>query len=110
MDDNVIGEYKIDTQVRFKTTMLKSSFSDYSYPHIVVKETITITGAGSDPAAQRADKRNKQVTFKNCAPFTNWINQINNIQIDNAIDLDVVMPMYDLIEYNNNYEKTSGSL
>ena len=57
-----------------------------------------------------ADKRNKGVTFKNCAPFTKCISRINGIDIDNARDTDIVMPMYNLIEYIDNYSKTSGSL
>ena len=48
--------------------------------------------------------------FKNCAPFTKCISKINNTQIDNAKDIDIVMPMYNLIEYSDNYSKTSGSL
>ena len=52
----------------------------------------------------------KGVTFKNCAPFTKCISRINNTDIDNAQDIDIVMPMYNLIEYSDNYSKTSGSL
>ena len=52
---------------------------------------------------------NKKVIFKNCAPFTNFISEINNRQIDNAKDIDIVMPMYNLIEYSDNYAKTTGS-
>ena len=52
----------------------------------------------------------KKVIFKNCAPFTNCISKINNTQIDNAEYIDIVMPMYNLIEYSDNYSKTSGSL
>ena len=59
---------------------------------------------------KRLDERNKGVTFKNCAPFTKCINRINNTEIDNAKDIDIVMPMYNLIEYSDNYSKTSGSL
>ena len=51
-----------------------------------------------------------QVVFKNCAPFTNYISDINNAQIDNAKDIDVVMPMYKLIEYTHNNLKTSESI
>ena len=50
------------------------------------------------------------MAFKNCAPFTNCISEINNMQVDNAKDIDIVMPMYNLIEYSDNYAKTSGSL
>lgn len=60
--------------------------------------------------AQKSCKRNKQITFKNCAPFTNCISQMNNTQINNVKDLDDVMPMFNLIEYNNNYGITSGRL
>ena len=90
--------------------MLKSSLCDYSDAYILVKGTITITGAGADAAARQADKRDKGVVFKNCAPFTNCISEINNTQVDNAKDIDIVMPMYSLIEYTDNYAKTSGSL
>ena len=57
-----------------------------------------------------ADERNKGVTFKNCAPFTKCISRINNTDIDNAHDIDIAMPMYNLIEYSDNYSKRSGSL
>ena len=76
----------------------------------MVKGTITITGAGDDAAARQADERDKGVVFKNCAPFTNCISEINNTQVDNAKDIDIVMSMYNLIEYGDNYVKTSGSL
>ena len=78
--------------------------------YILVKGTITITGKGDDDAVKRLDERDKGVTFKNCAPCTKCISRINNTDIDNAQDFDIVMPMYNLIEYGNNYSKTSGSL
>ena len=90
--------------------MLKSSLCDYCDAYILVKEKITITGAGDDAAARQADERDKGVAFKNCAPLTNCINEINNTQIDNAKDIYFVMPVYNLIEYIDNYSKTSGSL
>ena len=68
------------------------------------------TGAGDDAAAIQADERDKGVAFKNCALFTNCISEIDNTQIDNAKYIDIVMPMYNLIEYSDNYSKTSGSL
>ena len=83
---------------------------DYSEAYILVSGTIRITGAGADHAATQVDERNKGVTFRNCAPFTNCISEINNTQIDNVKYTDVVMPLYDLIEYSNNYSKTLGSL
>ena len=87
--------------------MLKSSLCDYNDAYILVKGKITITGAGADAAARQADERDKGVAFKNCALFTNCI---NDTQVDNAKDIDIVMPMFNLIEYSNNYAKTSGSL
>ena len=104
------GAYNVNSQIKFKTTMLKSSLCDYSNAYILVKRTITIAGAGDDAAARQADERDRGVIFKNCAPFTNCIREINNTQVDNAKDIDTVMPMYNLIEYSDNYVKTSGSL
>ena len=83
---------------------------DYSEAYILVSGTIRITGTGADHAATQVDERNKGVTFRNCAPFTNCISEINNTQIDNVKYTDVVMPLYVLIEYSNNYSKTLGSL
>ena len=98
------------SDIKFKTTMLRSNLCDYADAYILVKGTITITGAGNDDAAKRLDERNKGVIFKNCAPFTKCISRINNKDIDNAQDIDIVMPMYNLIKYSDNYSKTSGSL
>ena len=81
----------------------------YRWTHFV-KGRITITGAGDDATARQADEREKGVTFKNCAPFTKCISRINNTDIDNAQDIDILMPMYNLIEYSDNYSKTSQSL
>ena len=83
--------------------MLRSDLCYYSNAYIVVKGTITVT----DPDNA---KRNKSVAFKNNAPFINCISKINGVKIDNAEDLDVVMPMYNLLEYSKNYRKTTGSL
>ena len=110
INDESRGTYNVNSQIKFKTTMLKSSLRDYSDAYILVKGTITITGEGADAAATQTDERDKSVVFKNCAPFTNCISEINNTQVDNAKDIDIVMPMYNLIEYSNNYAKTSGSL
>ena len=88
--------------------MLKSILSAYSDSYIPLKGAITITGGGADASEQREYKVNKQLTFKNCSPFSNCITQINNTQINNAKGLDVVMSMYKLIEYSNSYAKTSG--
>ena len=90
--------------------MLKSILCDYSDAYILVKGTITINGIGADASAIRADEREKGVAFKSCASFTNCISEISNTQVDNAKDIDIVMPMYNLIEYSDNYAKTTGSL
>ena len=78
--------------------MLRSNLCDYADGYILVKRTITVTGAEDDDAARKADDRNKGVIFKNCTPFTKCISRINNTEIDNAQDIDIVMPMYNLIE------------
>ena len=88
--------------------MLKSSLCDYSDAYILVKGTITVNNTAAAGAA--ANNTNKKVMFKNCAQFTNCISEINNMQIDNAKDIDIVMPMCNLIEYSDNYAKTTGSL
>ena len=83
---------------------------DYADAYILVKGKITITGAGDDAAARRADERNKGAILKNCTPFTKCISKIKDTEIDNAHDIDIVMSMYNLIEHSHNYSKTSGSL
>ena len=75
--------------------MIKSSLYDYNGVYI----------AGDNAAARQADERNKGVIFTNCAPFTNCKSETNNIEIDNAKDIDIVMQMYNLIEYSDNYSK-----
>ena len=85
--------------------MLKSSLCDYSDTFKLMKGTIKITRTEADAPARNADERNK-----NFASFTDCISEINKTQVDNAKDLDVLMPMYNPIEYSNNYVKTSGSL
>ena len=104
------GAYNVNSQIKFKTTMLKSTLCDNSDAYILVKGTITINGRGADAAARQADERNKGVAFKNCAPFINCISEINNTQVDNAKDIDIVMLMYNLTEYSDHYVKTTGSL
>ena len=107
INDDSRGSYNNTSQTEFKTSMLRSSLCYYIhayYAYIFVRGTITI-------AALAAVRKNNgiQVVFKNCAPFTNGISEINNTQID-AKDIDVVMPMYNVIEYSDNYSKTSCSL
>ena len=108
INDESRRAYIVNSQIKFKTTMLKSSLCDYSDGYILVKGTISVNNTAAAGAA--ANNTNKKVIFKNYAPFTNCINEINNTQIDNAKDIDIVMPMYNLIEYSDNYAKTIGSL
>ena len=83
--------------------MLKPILCDYSDAIILVKGIITITGRGADAAARQADERDDGVALKNCAPFINCITEINNTRVDNA--KDIVIPMYNSIQYSNNYAK-----
>ena len=80
-----------NSDIRFKTTMLRSNLCDYADSYILVKGTITITGEGDNAVERQADERDKGVTFKNCAPFTKCISRINNTDINNAHDVDIVM-------------------
>ena len=96
--------------MNFKMSMLRTSLCDYSDAYTLVSGTITITGAGNNDAARQLDERNKWVILKNYTSFTECIGEKNNTQIDHAKYIDVVMPMYNLIEYIDNYSKTSGSL
>ena len=106
INDESRGTYNEDNQIRFKTSMLRSSLCDYVHLYILVKGTITFR----DTAAQDQAKNvaNKKVIFKNCVPVTNCISTRNYTQEDDAHDIDVVMAMYHLIEYSDNYSKTSG--
>ena len=108
INDESRGTCNVNSQIKFKTTMLKSSLCDYSHAYILVIGTITVNSTATPDAD--ANNTNKKVIFKNCTPFTNCISEINNTQADNAKDIDVVIPMYNLIEYSDNYSKTSGSL
>ena len=108
IDDDVRGEYSPNKQIRFKTAMLRSVSCDYSDAYILVKGHITVNNTAADGAA--ANNTNRKVMFKNSAPFTSYISKINNEQIDNAEYIDIVMPMYNLIEYSDNYSKASGTL
>ena len=119
INDQLKGLYNANSDIGIKATMLKSTLCDYSDAYIPLKGRITITeDAGPDEGrteaqllvARQADKRNKGVIFKNCAPFINCKTEINNTEIDNATNIDIVMSMHNLREYSANYSKTSGSL
>ena len=96
--DQSEGNYDVNKEIRIKTSILRSDLCDYSNAYIIVKGTITIVRPNNA-------KRNKEVIFKKNAPFINCISKINGVKIDNAEDLDVVMPMYNLLEYSKNCKK-----
>ena len=108
INDESKGAYNVNGQIKFKTTMLKSSLCDYSDAYILFKGTISVNNTAAAGAA--VNNINKKVIFKNCVPFTNCISEINNTQIDNAKDIDIAVSMYNLIEYSGNYAKKTGSL
>ena len=88
------------TTIKFETKVIKSNLCDYSDAYILVTGDITATGGDA----------NTKVAFKNCAPFTKCVTHINDEHVDNADNLDIVMPMYNLIEYSDNYSDTSRRL
>ena len=94
-----------DSQIKFKTSMLRSSFCDYSDTYILAKRLYQSQHKQDNP-----NNTNKKAVFKNCAPLPDCISEINNTQIDNAKHIDIIMSMYNLIEYSDNYSKTSGTL
>ena len=109
INDDSRGTYT-NSDIKFKSATLKSNLCDYADAYILVKGKITITGHGDDDAARQADERDKGVIFKDCAPFTKCISRINGTYVDNSQDVDIVIPMYNLIEYSDNYSKASGTL
>ena len=106
INDDSRGRYNSNSQIKLKTSMLRSNICDYSDGYILVKGTISIERV---IAPAQPENVGKKVVFKNCVPFTDCVSEINNTQMDNAKYIDVIMPMYNLIEYSNNYSKTSGS-
>ena len=125
--DQSEGNYNVNREIRIKTSMLRSDLCDFSDAYIVVKGNIFVTkktftadyidapnntaaNVNTTNTANNNAFGNKKLVFKNNAPFINCISKINSVKIDNAEDLDVVMPMYNLLEYSKNYRKTTGSL
>ena len=96
--------YNVNKEIRIKTPMLRSDLCDFSDAYIVVRGNITVT----EPI--NAKQKDESVAFKNNAPLVNFISKINDKQIENVEDLDIVLPMYNLLEYSENYRKTTGSL
>ena len=96
--------YSTSKPIRFKTSMLRFDLCDYSDTSVWVKGKITVTNPNDNA------NFNKELTLKNNAPFISCISKINGELVENAEDLDIVIPMHSLLEYSKNYEKTSGSL
>ena len=93
------GKYKQGDTIKFETETIKSSLCDYSDAFILVTGNITV-----------AANNDTDVAFKNCAPFSTCTTKINDIFVDEANHIYIAMPMYNLIEYSDNYSDTSGSL
>ena len=106
--NSLSNTYNQNKSVRFKTPMLRSNLCDYADAYILVKRTITVTANAG--ANNIRDKKDRKLILKNNAPFVSCISRINNELIEDADDLDIVMPMYNLLEYSKNYRKTIGSL
>ena len=88
------------TAIKFETKIIKSNLCDYSDAYLLVTGDITAIGSNA----------NTRVALKNCARFTKCITYRNDDHVDRAENLDIIMPMYNLMEYNDNYSYTSGSL
>ena len=97
-DQSGRNNYNVNKEIIIKTPMVRSDLHNFSDAYIVVKGIIAVTNPGDA-------KRNKSVAFKNNAPFVSCISSINDVQIYSAEDLDVVMLMYNLLEYSKNYKK-----
>ena len=109
--NSLSNTYNENKSIRFKTPMLRSNLCDYSDADILVKSTITVTAPGANNRANNLrDKRNRPLILKNHAAFVSCITRINGELIEDADDLDIVMSMYNLLEYSKNYRKTIGSL
>ena len=104
LNDLSRNQYSVEKNIRFKLPMLRSDLCDYSDTYIVVKGRITVEGTIN------ANRRNKMLAFKNNAPFRSCISKINNTFTVNAENLDIAMPMYNRLEYSDNYFMTSISL
>ena len=105
--NSLSNTYNENKSIRFKALMLRSNLCDYSDAYILVKGTITITALGVNNNANNIrDKRNRPVILKNNAPFVSRITRINSELIEDGDDLDIVVPMYNLLEYSKNHRKT----
>ena len=109
--NSLSNTYNKNKSIRFKTPMLRSNLCDYSDAYILAKGTITVTAPGANNSANNIrDKRNRPLILKNNAPFVLCITRINGELIEDVDNLDIVMSMYNLLQYSKNYRKTIGSL
>ena len=102
--NSLSNTYNENKSIRFKTPMLRSDLCDYADAYVLIDGIIIV--AGYVPR----DRQNRSVILKNNAPFISYITRINGELIEDADDLDIVMPMYNLLEYSKNYRKFIGSL
>ena len=104
INDQTTGQYGEGnpncSTIKFETKIIKPNLCDYSDTYILVIENITATGGDA----------NTKVAFKNCAPFTRYVPHTNDEHVETTENLDVIMPMYNLLEYSDNYTDSSGSL
>ena len=100
IDNKSKNNYSLNAETKFLTKSLESSLCDYSDAYILVTGNITVTGGNA----------NTKVAFKNCAPFTECRTEINKTFVNRTEHINIAMPMYNLIEYSDNYSDTSGSL
>ena len=94
------GKYSHENEIKFLTKSIESNLCDYSHAYILTAGNITVTGGDA----------NTKVAFKNCAPFRECRAEINETFVDNGEHINIAIPMYNLIEYSNNYSDTSRSL
>ena len=99
VNDNSKTNYDVGNEIMYNTEVLKSNLCDYNYSYILVRGDITVTAAPET-----------KVAFKNSTPFTKCITNIDGTTIDDTEDLDLFMPMYNLIQYSSNYSETTGRL
>ena len=107
--NSLLDAYNENKSIRFKTPMLRSNLCDYCDPYILVKGIITVNGVVNG-AENDIARRNRPLILKNNAPFVSFKTRINGELIEDADDLDIVMPTYNLLEYSKNNRKTIGSL
>ena len=101
IDSESKSNYLPDNEIKFLTSSLESNLCNYSDAYILVTGNINIAGSNDN---------NTKVAFKNCAPFKKCRTEINETFVDDAEHTNIAIPMYNLIEYSNNYSDTSGSL